>query len=223
MRFALDHPDPCPRCPSATTVPGATPAWALAMAFAAALALLPSFAAGQTVEHEETESHLEAEQEEGEEHHSIAGRHRITLGLGHTHLYQGSVPGEPNFRILASWALNYDYWLTERWAVGLQNDMIVEEFVVEHGDDEILERNRPVAVIPSVLYKPLEWLTLLGGLGVEFAAEENLTLTRFGAEVGWHVGGDWEVGAGLVWDAKWDFYDSIGLDFTLSRFLGSGR
>jgi hypothetical protein len=143
--------------------------------------------------------------------------------LGHTHVFQGRLPGEPDFRILASWALSYDYWLTDRWAIGLQNDMIVEEFVIEHGGDEILERNRPIAVIPSVLYKPLEWLTLIAGLGREFAPEENLTLTRFGAEVGWHVGSDWEVGAGLVWDAKWDFYDSIGLDFTISRFLGSGR
>ena len=167
--------------------------------------------------------HVEGQSHEGGEHHSIAGRHRITLGLGHTHVSQGDVPDGPNFRILASWALNYDYWLTDRWAVGLQNDMIVEEFVIEHGGEELLERDRPIAVIPAVLYKPLEWLTLIGGVGVEFAPEENLTLTRIGAEVGWHVAPDWEVGGGLVWDAKWDFYDSFGLEFAVSRFLGSGR
>ena len=62
-----------------------------------------------------------------------------------------------------------------------------------------------------------------GRLTVEFASTEDLTLTRFGAEVGWHVHPDWEVGGAVIWDAKWGFYDSWGLDFSVSRFLGSGR
>jgi hypothetical protein len=230
MRFAPDHLDRRPRTPSPATRPEPTaelpptsrPASTTALALALALAVLPFPATGQTVESEEEESHLQVEHEE-EEHHSIAGRHRITLGLGHTHISQGVIEGSREWFVAPSWALNYDYWLTERWAVGLQNDMIVEQFVIAHGDEELLERDRPVAVIPTVLYKPLHWLTLIGGVGVEFASEENLTLTRLGAEVGWHVAADWEVGAGLVWDAKWDFYDSYALDFSISRFLGSGR
>ncbi len=52
---------------------------------------------------------------------------------------------------------------------------------------------------------------------------EDLNLTRFGVELGWHVRPDWEVGGAFVWDAKWGYYDSWGLDFAISRFLGSGR
>lgn len=189
--------------------------------WAGAAVLLLALVVGSAVPAEG--QHVEGESQEEGEHHSIAGRHRITLGLGHTHISQGVIDGSREWFVAPSWALNYDYWLTERWAVGLQNDMIVEQFVVAHGEEELLERERPIAVIPAVLYKPLEWLTLIGGLGVEFAPEENLTLTRIGAEVGWHVARDWEIGAGLVWDAKWDFYDSYALDFAISRFLGSGR
>lgn len=191
-----------------------------------ALTLLPTVASGQTREpEEEQEGHVGlAEEDHGEEeHHSIAGRHRITLGLGHTHISQGIIDGNREWFIAPSWALNYDYWLTEQWAVGLQNDMIVEQFIIADEEGDILERERPIAVIPVVLYKPLEWLTLIVGGGVEFASEENLGLTRFGTEVGWHVARDWEVGAALVWDAKWDFYNSYAIDFSVSRFLGSGR
>lgn len=190
-----------------------------------ALTLFPAAGSSQTRELEEEDEHAGAE-EEGhgeEEHHSIAGRHRITLGLGHTHIGEAGGDGGTEWLVAASWALNYDYWLSDRWAIGIQNDLIVEEFVIEHGDEEFIERERPFAVIPSVLYKPREWLTLIFGVGREFTSGEDFTLTRFGFELGWHVAPDWEVGGATYWDAKWGFYDSWGLDFSVSRFLGSGR
>lgn len=187
-------------------------------ALAAAVGLLLAMpAAGQVHEAEAGAEHAE------EGHHSIAGRHRITLSLGHTHVSQGKIEGETEWLVAASWALNYDYWLNERWGLGLQNEILLEQFAIEHGGEELLEREYPVSVIPTVLYKPLEWLTLLAGVGREFASEEDLTLTRLGAEAGWHVAADWEVGAALVWDNKWDYYDSWGLSFGISRFLGRGR
>lgn len=190
-----------------------------------ALLVLPAAASSQTVEPDEEEAHAEGQEGHGEEeHHSIAGRHRITLGLGHTHPSGGFAGEDTDWLVLASWALNYDYWLTDRWAIGLQNDLVVESFVIEEEDEEELERNRPFAVIASGLYKPLEWLTLIGGIGREFVPDhKDLNLTRFGVELGWHVHPDWEVGGALVWDAKWGYYDSWGLDFAFSRFLGSGR
>ena len=190
-----------------------------------ALLLPPASLGAQTGEPEEEGAHAEEGQEghEGEEHHSIAGRHRITLGLGHTHIEEAAGDGGTEWLVAASWALNYDYWLSDRWAIGIQNDLIVEEFVIEHGDEEFIERELPFAVIPSVLYKPREWLTLMFGVGREFTTTEDFTLTRFGIELGWHVAPDWEVGGATYWDAKWGFYDSWGLDFSVSRFLGSGR
>ncbi|MEJ2502672.1 MAG: hypothetical protein P8177_05045 [Gemmatimonadota bacterium] len=167
--------------------------------------------------------HQEAGSEHEESHHSIAGRHRITIGVGHTHVSEGQIAGETQWLALASWAVNYDYWLSDRWALGLQNDVILEQFVVEHGEEEFIERETPVAVIPSVLFKPTGWLTLIGGVGVEFAGGHDLTVTRLGSEAGWHFAEDWELGGALVWDNKWDYYDSWGLAFTLSRFLGHGR
>lgn len=179
--------------------------------------LLAAPASGQVQEAPAGAEHAE------EGHHSIAGRHRITLGLGHTHVSQGQIEGDTEWLVAASWALNYDYWLTERWGLGIQNEILLEQFLVEHGEEELLERENPVSVIPTVLYKPLPWLVLLAGVGREFASEEDLTLTRLGAEAGWHVSPDWEVGTALVWDNKWSYYNSWGLSFGISRFLGQGR
>lgn len=120
---------------------------------------------------------------------------------------------------MASWTLNYDYWISNKWAIGLQNDIIVESFKVEENDNEIIERNYPVSIVPVFMFKPTKILSIIGGVGEEFSSGHSLTLTRLGLELGFHVPGNWEVGGALVWDAKWDHYNSWGIAFTFSKLL----
>jgi hypothetical protein len=81
-------------------------------------------------------------------YHTMKGSHRIALGLGHTHLSQGQIEGRTKWLPIASWTLNYDYWLSDKWAIGLQNDWILETFVVIHSGDKELERKNPWAMVP---------------------------------------------------------------------------
>lgn len=152
-------------------------------------------------------------------HQGMKGSSRLTLGLGHAHTSQGKVDGEIQWLALPSWSLNYDYWISDQWAIGLQNDLILESFIIVHGVDEELERTKPLAVVPIALFKPGAHFTFLGGVGVEFAHEKNLTLTRVGAEYGRHLPKNWEVGVAAVWDGKWNFYNSWGLAFTASKIF----
>jgi hypothetical protein len=156
-----------------------------------------------------------------ESHHSMQGTHRLTLGLGHTHISQGKIEGDTKWLATASWSLNYDYWVSKKWAIGLQNDIILESFVIEHGDEELLERKYPVAIVPVAIYKPGKNLSLIGGVGAEISHGHTLTLTRLGVEYGWHLPKNWEVGIAMVWDGKWKYYNSWGLAFTFSRLWPS--
>ena len=72
--------------------------------------------------------------------HDMKGKHRLTLGLGHTHISTGRVQGKTQWLLAPSWSFNYDYWLTNRWAIGLQTDIIIETFEVEHNHEELVER-----------------------------------------------------------------------------------
>lgn len=148
---------------------------------------------------------------------TLAGTHRLTGALGHTHISQGRRDGETQWLAVPSWSLNYDRWLTDRWAVGVQTDLVIESFVIEHGDEELLERTYPLAIVPVALWKPAPRWSLIGGVGAEVAAGRTLALTRLGAEYGVHVGDRYEVGAALVWDNKWNYYNSWGLAVTVSR------
>ena len=119
-----------------------------------------------------------------------------------------------------SWSLNYDFWLADRWAIGLQNDVIIESFVIEHDGVEKLERSYPVTTVPAVLYRPLEFLILVGGVGAEIAPSKTLVLTRLGAELGVPLGNRWEVGAAFLWDGKWGYYNSWVIEATVSGLFG---
>jgi hypothetical protein len=153
----------------------------------------------------------------GQVTHTMKGAHRLTLGLGHTHISEGIIDGKTEWVTAGSWSFNYDYWLLDRWAIGLQNDLVLETFFVEDKEKEVIERSYPWSVVPVAIYKPFKRLSFLGGVGIEFAKEKSLTLTRLGVEYGFHLPKNWEVGAALVWDNKWNYYNSWGLAFTISK------
>jgi hypothetical protein len=145
------------------------------------------------------------------------GASRLTLGLGHTHVSEGKIDGKTEWLALPSWTLNYDYWISDKLAIGLQNDIILESFFIEHGNEELLERSYPLASVPVVLFKPSKRLILIAGIGAEFTKESTLTMTRLGVEYGFHIPNNWEIGVGLVWDNKWNYYNSWGIAFTFSK------
>ena len=188
----------------------------------AAIAALLLAAAPLHAQHDTTAAHPPATSEAG---HGMRGTHRLTLGLGHNHVVN-SIVGEDGTlknRALPSWALNYDYWLSDKWAIGVQSDIILESFVIEHGDQETLERSYPVLVAGVAIFKPFRHFSFVGGLGAEYSSEQTLTATRLGVEYGTHLGPKWEVGVAATWDAKWSYYDAWGLNFTVSHLFGGHR
>ena len=149
--------------------------------------------------------------------HGMKGASRLTLGLGHTQVSKGKIDGDTKWLAIASWSFNYDYWLSDKWAIGLQNDLLVESFVIENNEGEFIERSYPWAVVPVAMYKPGKHFTFIGGIGAEFSKGHTLTMTRLGIEYGFHLPKNWEVGAALVWDEKWNYYNSWGIAFTVSK------
>lgn len=149
--------------------------------------------------------------------HGMKGANRLTLGLGHTHVSEGKVDGRTEWIVMPSWSLNYDYWVSNKWAVGLQTDLLLETFVIENHEEELIERKHPLAVVPVALYKAGKNLTLFGGIGIEFSSAQNLSTTRLGFEYGFHMPKNWEVGAAMLWDGKLNYYNSWSLTFTISK------
>lgn len=89
--------------------------------------------------------------------------------------------------------------------------------MVEQRSGNAIERKNPIAVIPVVIHKfSPHWSAILGG-GIEFSKGHNLGLTRLWVEYGVHMPMQYEVGIALVWDNKWNYYNSWGVAFTVGK------
>ncbi len=164
-------------------------------------------------------------QEEASEERS-KGNHRITLALNHANISQGVKEGDTKWLSLPAWGLDYDYWITDKWAIGLHTDIIVEDFEVKASlsdEDEIIERSSPVAPALVGIFKPTKHSSFLLGAGAEFAAEENLFLNRVGYEWGTEISGKWELGLSFCYDFRWNAYDSYTIGIGVSRIISSKR
>lgn len=175
-------------------------------------------------------SHFHAQEESNtnpeltkKENIELKGNSRFTFGLGHTHIAEGKKDEKAKWLIIPSLSFNYDYWVSNRLALGVQSDVLIESFVIENDKEETIERQYPIAVVPVAIYKLNEKFSALGGVGVEFSKGPDLALTRLGLEYGWELPKNWELGAALVWDSKWNHYNSWGIAITISKIAKKRR
>lgn len=155
------------------------------------------------------------------EHSTFHPHHTLGVMISHTQVSQGvQSNGNKKWLSLPSWAINYNYKFSPRWSIGLHNDIIVEDFVVqEHlksSSGETLERSYPIASAIMASYKPGKHFSFMFGTGGEFAHTGNLFLIRIGAEYGYHISKSYELNANITNDIKINAYNSwaIGLGVT---------
>ena len=128
------------------------------------------------------------------------------------------VPGEEDRQILVvpTWAVNYSFWFRPKWAIGLHNDVILQQYAIErHHNQEELTRSYPVAVKAVVLFEPIHELVFLAGYGKEFETNETLDVITVGVEYGIPIRNGWGAGFNLIFDWNVDNYVSwmFGISF----------
>lgn len=171
---------------------------------------------------------LRAQEKEGTETFSHS-RHSLGVMIGHMHSFEGiGENGKKQTLVLPFWGIDYNYQLTEKFALGLHTDIIVESFKVQRNiggnEDELLERNKPVAPAVVGSYKVGEHWKFGLGMGGEFAKESNYTLNRVAIEYGSELGGGkWEVFGALQYDIRWKAYDTYTIGLGIIRLLGSHK
>ena len=150
----------------------------------------------------------------------IESKHSIVFVIGHARIGQGrNAEGDKEFLTVPSFAFDYNYWLSERWAIGLHTDFLNENFFIENEKEEILERERPIATAIMGVYKPSERWAISLGLGKEFSGKESFTLTRLTIEYGVEIRNGWEVFGVLSQDFRWSAYNVTSIGLGLSKKL----
>ncbi len=150
-------------------------------------------------------------------------KHTLGIVLSHNNISKGVTQNGTKWLSVPAWGIDYNYQFCEKWAVGLHTDIIIEKIeVIENlkSEEESIERSYPIAPALMGIYKPTKHSSFMLGMGVEFAKEENLVLTRAGYEWGTELGKKWELSFSFNYDFRWDAYDSYTLGFGIARSLG---
>lgn len=178
-----------------------------------------------------TDHDLSNQEEHRASHHK---KHAISFVISHTHIKSGVKNNSgDNWIALPSLGINYNYNFNEKWAIGLHNDIIIEEFVVEdpnknsslelqkneESEVEGIERSHPIASAIMLTYKPYEHIALLAGGGMEFSKEEDFALIRLGLEFPFHIPNDWEIFGAMSYDINIDAYNSFTFGFGIAKLF----
>ncbi|HAH54767.1 MAG TPA: hypothetical protein DCM02_05625 [Flavobacterium sp.] len=160
----------------------------------------------------------ETKEEKFKPYHSISGL------LSHTMIKDGIREGKTEWIDFPSFVLDYNYVFSPKWRIGLHNDIIFEDFIVEttnsEGDKIELERSEPIATVLVGGFKPGKHFTFEVGAGYELAKEEHLFLTRIGTEYAVELPHKWEFLVNIVYDIKWNNYDSFAYGVGVSKSFG---
>ncbi len=158
---------------------------------------------------------------EEKEESELESKHSISFVIGHARIGQGrNAEGNKEFLAVPSLAIDYNYWINPKWAIGLHTDLLNEKFYIEDENGQILERNRPIAPAITGVFKLTERWAISLGMGKEFSTEEeNFTLTRFSIEYGVEIRKGWEVFGILSQDFRWTAYNVTSFGLGLSKKL----
>lgn len=150
--------------------------------------------------------------------------HMVGIAISHAHVSEGrDENGEKKVLSLPAWSLDYTFRFHRKWAIGLHTDIIIEKFLVKDAEEEIIERNLPVAPAILGIFQPGRHLSFLFGAGAEFSEGESFFLTRIGTEYGAELPKGWEVFGALTYDIKWRGYGTWLLGLGIAKKLGSGK
>lgn len=156
-----------------------------------------------------------------EEHHEFK-RHVVAVQISHTLINSAKENPDGNDWIAApSYIFNYNFNFSEKWALGLHNDIIIEnidlEDTSEGGDGINREHVISSAIVAS--YKPFSHLAFLLGSGMEFSKHKDFQIIRFGIEAPFHLPNNWEMQASLTTDIGIDSYNSFTLGFGIAKLF----
>lgn len=135
--------------------------------------------------------------------------HRISLIIGHGHVFGAETTSGGNIVTIPTWGIDYSYWINHNFGVGLKSDIEIINYVVENSEEEFIERNNPVIVSIIFLYHTRRGWNFLTGPGIEFEEHENLFIYRVGAGYEFHFANHWDFAPEIIFDIKEGYIGSF--------------
>lgn len=143
----------------------------------------------------------------------------VSAVMGHA-LIKNNKKDKKNFSA-PTLGINLNYWIAQKWSVGLHSDLIFENFVIEENNGSVvksyLEREYPLSINAVGIYKPIKSLGIMGGAGKELSTSKNLTMIVAGLEYFYELSKKWEIGLSATYEMKLRSYDTVMIGLGITR------
>lgn len=160
-------------------------------------------------------------QEENVVEEEAEGKHSISFVMSHTYIGGGRDEfGDKTFKSVPSFAIDYNYWLSEKFAIGLHTDFLNETFIVESDEEELIERERPIAPVVMGSYALSKNWNFGLGFGAEFASGESYFVTRLAIEYVVEIHDGWAVLGALTHDFRANIYNATSVGIGIEKRFG---
>jgi hypothetical protein len=110
-----------------------------------------------------------------------------------------------------SWGLDIEYWLNNKWGIGLHNDVEIETFVIKNSEKDDLERVNPLVLTIDALYHFGKGFVLTLGPGIEIEKEKSFYLLRIGIEYEKDITESFYVQPNIFLDQRFDSYNTLNI------------
>lgn len=140
-------------------------------------------------------------------------RHSLKLLIAHTYIPEGRPVGQgSNLLVAPTWGLDYDFYFTPKWSLGLHYDVEIMNYAleVEHDDTTLLRKN-PMVFALVTQYEVWKKLSLGFGGGYELEKNESFWLARVSAEYAIEINEQFELAPNITYDYKENRTSAIGL------------
>tara|TARA_B100000809_G_scaffold266760_2_gene331281 strand:+ start:13957 stop:14490 length:534 start_codon:yes stop_codon:yes gene_type:complete len=156
--------------------------------------------------------HTSAQEEKEEFKHF-----RISPVLSHTYIPTAISEGTKTI-IVPSIGLDLEYWFSEKYGIGLHNDLELFNYEVKKERQKLsIERDFPVVVTLDVLAKVYKGLGVVFGAGIEFEKSENLFIVRTGLEYEIEFSENWDLSPTFFYDYRHKEFETWSIGIGIGR------
>ncbi|WP_044207371.1 hypothetical protein [Flammeovirga sp. OC4] len=159
-----------------------------------------------------------------EEAHGELKHHRIALLWGHSYVPKGfNDNNSAKTLIIPTIGFEYEYWFSHRFAIGLSNDLELQNYVIETREGDELEREY-VYIGALMGFVEFAHLWVFGiGPGIEMEKNKNFGVLKMSIEREFPIvgKGGWDVTPMLSYEIKFrgedKVYDAITFGFAIGK------
>jgi len=148
-------------------------------------------------------------------------KHYVSILWGNTLVPAAkTADGENSVSLFPSWGINYEYFFSKHFGIGLLNEFEMQSYAVEHNEHAEIDREYPVISSIVLIYEPIGHLALFAGPGIEFEKTENFSIIKAGAAYTFPLPKYFGISLELSYERKNKTYDAWTFGILISKGFG---